>query len=252
MFETYHKDRKNKSISKNTISRIKDIPNRLITMVEKTRLLMRNRGLDAPVFVKPARYIKMNVVGWGTENAASMCQYLTQSSEISLAIHDTNLTNKIKRYLVLEFMVLDEDFNILDLDLLGSVRYVFITAGTPGVMNWLHSKIYWNAIKKEKIAHVKKANPNIIDKANFVSKVSDLCDSIKIDNDKYLVIHNPIASTEFHMLTGILIKQTYPSIDIHCVRDIHMTKKYMNKYNDVFYPYSDIDHEFGFIMVVED
>ena len=252
MFETYHKDRKNKSISKNTISRIKDIPNRLITMVEKTRLLMRNRGLDAPVFAKPARYIKMNVVGWGTENAASMCQYLTQSSEISLAIHDTNLTSEIEKYLVLEFMVLDEDFHVLELDLLGATRYVFTTAGTSGVMNWLHNKIYWNAIKKEKIAYVKKANPNIIDKANFVSKVSDLCDSITIDNDKYIVVHTPIANTEFHMLTGILLHQNYYSINNHCIRNKVMTKKYMNKYNDVFYPYSDIDHEFGFIMVVED
>lgn len=248
----YHKGRKNKSIAKDTVSRIKDIPNRLITMVEKTRLLMRNRGLDAPVFMKPVRYIKMNIVGWGNENAIAMCQYLTQSTELSPAIFDTNLTSKIKKYLVLEFMVLDEDFNILDLDLLGATRYVFITSGTPGVMNWLHDKIYWNAIKKEKINYNKTDNPNVIKKTNFISKISDLCDTIKIGNDKYLVAHTPIASAEFRMLAGVLMKQDYYSINSHCIRDSTMTKKYMNKYNDVFYSYDNIDHEFNFIMVVED
>lgn len=240
-----------------TVAKLKEMPNKLVTMVEKTRLISRDKGLDAPVFMKPSKYIEMRLVGWQYHRLMPiLLTHLSNTKDKKPEfMYERYSTNKVQydRYLVFVFRVYDEDFTPLELSILGETKLVMIVPGTPGMLNWVHDTLFWDTIKSLKIREEfnKIDDTDILKKAGMLENIERLCGVIKVDNKDVLISDCPIASSVFNMPVGRTMIKNYTFIKRILASHL-INKPFMNRCCTFVKDTDIIEHPMNFLMSIED
>ena len=238
----------NVTMSKRIISKIKETPNKLITMVEKTRLISREKGLDAQVFIKPPKYVKINLVGWGQKDYIIDKFAGSLYNDNKFYIHDVYPVHSNK-YLILEYKVLDDEFTELELDILGANKYSLTVPCTPGILNWFHSTFFNTTIKKFKEYQKYSLKKHM----ECSTKINEECIPVKIHNYTYMVSECPQFQSEFKMYGGFLFEKDMETVS-SCIQIFnklnksitHEVRLYFGNGNEAMWD------RFGFIMEIED